>query len=174
MTVRISVLPICFGNILEATLMGKPLQNDLQLSGDMIKCRNKLERSLVLNVQQQQFDIDVPVELPVTSEEDFSKLEGFLMIEDNFRKMVTYLSSCRGKRSSVNSCLRHVMTNQLAMSYNYKGNRGKRAFEFTFLNRVIICAAKNVTGSHESEIVNAIKVWLKHSPQRRSLELKKD
>ncbi|XP_071574726.1 uncharacterized protein [Temnothorax nylanderi] len=91
-------------------------------------------------------------DLPLTTEDEFRKLELMLSekVPDNpdgreapalaYTYLKGRLSTIGGadQRSCVMNILKFVMTNQLAMSYNWKGQHNKKSFEGTKLREVIL------------------------------------
>ncbi|XP_039308173.1 uncharacterized protein LOC120358330 [Solenopsis invicta] len=89
-------------------------------------------------------------EFPLTTDDEFQKLE--LMLSEkiegnpdgqeslNYTYLTRRLSTIGGadQRSYVMNMLKFIMTNQLAMSYNWKGQHNKKSFEATKLREVIV------------------------------------
>ncbi|XP_018563990.1 uncharacterized protein LOC108905537 [Anoplophora glabripennis] len=113
---------------------------------------------------------DLPVNLPVQSEEDLNELCIYLSCKANVETLAKYLSSVGGSNLSnkINNILKRCISNEVARNYNFRGRReGKRAFQDLPLKEVVIRAAKlGHPDSTEIDIENYIKVWLKHAPQR--------
>ncbi|KAF5274637.1 hypothetical protein FQR65_LT16941 [Abscondita terminalis] len=117
---------------------------------------------------------DLPVNLPIKTEEDVKNLELHLIESCHSSALRLYLSTLGGKDvvSRTNNILKRCLTNSISTKFNYYGKRNlKLAFSNLKLNKVIIDAVK--ISSHnaaEYEIENCIKAWLKHAPQRLKAE----
>lgn len=119
---------------------------------------------------------NLPVLLPIDTLEQLEKLEKHLEVEENFKKLSTYMSSIGGKDlvSKVNGVLKKLISNGVAKYFNFYGKREKMPFKNLRTNAVVLQAIKtNSKGSTEKEIENIIKIWLKHAPQRDLLDSKK-
>ncbi|XP_050301563.1 uncharacterized protein LOC126739791 [Anthonomus grandis grandis] len=88
--------------------------------------------------------------------------------QDAKHLLVSYLSSLGGEGvvSKTNRILKELMTDKLASEFNFCGGHHKRAFKELQIINIIIDAVKVTTKSSTLDIENAIKVWLKHAPQR--------
>ncbi|CAG9812832.1 unnamed protein product [Phaedon cochleariae] len=128
---------------------------------------------------QASYNLDnLPVEIPLSSNEDLNILENFLKEDQNLRNLMSYLSSLGGKDHIVqtNNCLRRLLTNEFSCQFSFMGKRGgKKAFSDLLLKKCVIGAVtKNLPQIKERDIEDAIKNWLKHSPQRYHNELLKN
>ncbi|CAG9822097.1 unnamed protein product [Phaedon cochleariae] len=128
---------------------------------------------------QASYNLDnLPVEIPLSSNEDLNILENFLKEDQNLRNLMSYLSSLGGKDHIVqtNNCLRRLLTNDFSCQFSFMGKRGgKKAFSDLLLKKCVIGAVtKNLPQIKERDIEDAIKNWLKHSPQRYHNELLKN
>ncbi|KAK5639478.1 hypothetical protein RI129_011970 [Pyrocoelia pectoralis] len=119
---------------------------------------------------------NLPVLLPIDTIERLEKLEKHLEVEENFKKLSAYMSSIGGKDlvSKVNGVLKKLLSNRIAKHFNFYGKREKKAFQNLRMNALVLEAIKTSSkGATEKEVENVIKVWLKHAPQRDSLDSKK-
>ncbi|KAF5299881.1 hypothetical protein FQA39_LY11418 [Lamprigera yunnana] len=118
-----------------------------------------------------------PVSLPLQTAEDIFHFENYLLNNDNKRAVIFRLSRLGGKNlvTIVNNIMKYCLTNELACSYSFYGKRlNKRPFCGLHLKSVVIAAVQQVyRDSTENNIESAIKVWLKHAPQRLTSKLKK-
>lgn len=131
-----------------------------------VKTLLKNSRSLVV----ASLPNDIPVQFPIDDQERFKILEEYLKSEEKFNDLASYLSSLGGNGTTahVNRVMRLLMTNRLAKSYNFAGQRNdKVAFCNTLVKSVIIRAIQIKTPlTSQVEVENAIKIWLKHAKQR--------
>ncbi|KAM0732804.1 hypothetical protein ACS0PU_000965 [Formica fusca] len=120
-------------------------------------------------------------ELPLKSDDDFKKLEELLSKKTVYAggheipaPAYTYLkelllSTISGahQRASVMNMLKYVITNELAMTYNWKGQK-KKSFETTKLREVITDAAQMRFKKNNCDqcIKYAIQSWLSMAKSR--------
>lgn len=119
-------------------------------------------------------------ELPLKSDDDFKKLEELLSIKavdaggheipaPAYTYLKGRLSTIGGahQRASVMNMLKFVITNELAMTYNWKGQK-KRSFETTKLREVITDAAQMQFKKNNCDqcIKDAIQSWLSMAKSR--------
>ncbi|XP_031330462.1 uncharacterized protein LOC116178993 [Photinus pyralis] len=113
-------------------------------------------------------------DLPCNSQNDLDILDNYLEDKENLKCLMQYLSQVGGKEvvPKVNAILRKCLSNQLASKYSFLGSRlEKKAFANLHLKEAVVGAVKLGTSvDNELRIVNAIKEWLKHAPQRVKLE----
>ncbi|XP_050301322.1 uncharacterized protein LOC126739611 [Anthonomus grandis grandis] len=112
---------------------------------------------------------NLPVELPLNSQENLQILEHYLGEEEAFNNLALYLSTLGGNGmvSCVNKILRLLLSDILATAYNFAGQRSKQAFGTTKLNSLVIRAIQVTSPlTTKAEIENAVKTWLKHAKQR--------
>ncbi|KAK4886332.1 hypothetical protein RN001_002603 [Aquatica leii] len=102
--------------------------------------------------------------------EDLNQLEQYLTHDDNFASLTSYLASIDGKTLSTqtNRILKHILSDQLASSYNYFGlGNQKKAFSNLKLCQLVISSVKTISAhATEKDVEDAIKVWLKHASER--------
>lgn len=99
--------------------------------------------------------------------------------QQNRKSLSLYLSTFGGGDSTAtktNRILRHVFTNKLAKDFNYAGqNVSKEAFQKLHLNTVLIRSVQiKSPATTEHDIQKAIKIWLKHAPERLKEDLKRE
>ncbi|KAF5286257.1 hypothetical protein FQR65_LT12741 [Abscondita terminalis] len=127
-----------------------------------------------LNVPLSSLPRDFPTNLPLIDLNALECVEEYLKKIECFSKLVSFLSSLGGKdiTNTTNNILRHILSNEVACSYSYFGKRSnKKAFANLGIKRAVIDAVKsNFPPAKEKDIEDVIKVWLKHSPQRLTLE----
>ncbi|XP_046590252.1 uncharacterized protein LOC124293439 [Neodiprion lecontei] len=111
-------------------------------------------------------------EWPISSLDVFDAFNEMIQIEEHRSYLVRRLSTVGGpsQRQVVMNMMKLLMTNTLAMEYNWAG-REKRSFKKTKLRYIIIEAAKlackdNPVESSDLIIENAIKDWLKLATSR--------
>ncbi|CAH0546897.1 unnamed protein product [Brassicogethes aeneus] len=123
-----------------------------------------------------QLPDDLPVQLPLITQEDVIEFEKYITNNINKILVVSYLSRLGGKDlvAKVNSILKRCIINKLACGYSFYGKRqNKHFFANLKLKTLFVEAVQSECTSTEKEVENAIKVWLKHAPQRLQLEQKK-
>ncbi|CAH0546960.1 unnamed protein product [Brassicogethes aeneus] len=132
-----------------------------------------------------QLPDDLPVQLPLITQEDVIEFEKYITNNINKILVVSYLSRLGGKDlvAKVNSILKRCIINKLACGYSFYGKRqNKHFFANLKLKTLFVEAVQSECTSTEKEVENAIKVWLKHAPQSNdssklidnSLSLKSD
>ncbi|KAB0803363.1 hypothetical protein PPYR_00333 [Photinus pyralis] len=124
-----------------------------------------------------QLPNDVPVKIPIQQLLEIPIIEEYLSEEDHLCAMSAYLSTLGGRdiTTKTNTILRSVISNKVAINFSFLGTRNnKQAFTKLNLNKLIIRAVQLSTpNTPEHEINENVKVWLKHAPQRLTLENKK-
>ncbi|CAH0558904.1 unnamed protein product [Brassicogethes aeneus] len=129
------------------------------------------------NVIPNQLPEDVPVSFPITTLDDIVIFENYLNYNENLLAICKYLSTVGGRdlTGRVNSILKKLMCNEVAVNYSFFGSRSnKRAF-YDLKLKVLVIRAIQITspGVTEKDICTQIKVWLKHAPQRVQNENKR-
>ena len=102
---------------------------------------------------------NIPVQLPVTTQEELNVLEDFIQDKENLFALVSlyvlyflafikllfsqslYLSTLgsRDRTSQTNNVLRHLITDKVACTYSFRGTRKeKKAFHELLINKVVI------------------------------------
>lgn len=119
---------------------------------------------------------DIPVPLPLGSEEDLKKFEDYLTEKSHLDSLLSFYSQVGGHDPihKTNTILKKVISNQLACSYSFLGSRNnKKAFGQLLICKLIIGAVQNSTNQTDRQISDYIKVWLKHAPQRAKADILK-
>ncbi|XP_067204536.1 uncharacterized protein [Linepithema humile] len=121
---------------------------------------------------------ELPVSLPIKSLEDVIRIEEHLIDDANLSTLSLYLSTLgeHDLTTKINTILRKIFSNEVAIKYSFLGTRnGKKSFSALRLHRLMIRAVQfSSPNTPESNINDNIKIWLKHSPQRLSLERKRN
>ncbi|VEN62800.1 unnamed protein product [Callosobruchus maculatus] len=112
---------------------------------------------------------DFPTPIPLKTGENLKVFEDFLNTITQLKGFVNYLSKLGGKDvpSRTNRIMKEVLNDALARDYNFYGKRNKKAFCQLNLKKAVIEAVKlGDPSSTEKDIEDAIKIWLKHAPER--------
>nr|CAI5839671.1 unnamed protein product [Callosobruchus analis] len=112
---------------------------------------------------------DFPTPIPLKTGESLKVFEDFLNTISQLKGFVNYLSKLGGKDvpSRTNRIMKEVINDALARDYNFYGKRNKKAFCQLNLKKAVIEAVKlGDPSSTEKDIEDAIKIWLKHAPER--------
>ncbi|XP_046404798.1 uncharacterized protein LOC124170148 isoform X3 [Ischnura elegans] len=107
---------------------------------------------------------------PVTSHAKLEKVERFLDNKSNFAATMDYLSCyvLQDDAKSISVMMGKIMTNKLAVEFNYNGKPPKEAFNKLRLKEVILGAI--LLKHPESDLVvaeSAIKNWRKYAKKRK-------
>nr|CAI5828360.1 unnamed protein product [Callosobruchus analis] len=159
------------------TNVDKPAHEAILTYVIQIKEQNKQILSLLKNLQSGipeycHLPADLPVTLPINNlQQDIQCLEEYLSTSGNLSALLAFFTSKGVKGnvvSSTNIIMRHLMSDEIAVNFSFFGNRlGKRAFNYSVLKDVIIGSVKACCPpSKDKEIEDALKMWLKHAPQR--------
>ncbi|XP_018565275.1 uncharacterized protein LOC108906485 [Anoplophora glabripennis] len=114
---------------------------------------------------------NLPV-FPLKTLDEFLHLENLIRDDDTMKLyMVRRLAALGG--SGVESITRRIMkfliSNDLAINFNWKGRFSKKAFEHTRIMRIIYDAVKQTFPAREHSdmlVANTVKEWLKHAVTR--------
>ncbi|XP_025269900.1 uncharacterized protein LOC105259393 [Camponotus floridanus] len=140
---------------------------------EILKILKNKERSQGPNFQEP----NLPVQLPLKNFEEVTLLHDHINDNENFSELISYLSTLGGHdvTSKTNAILRKILTNEVASHYSFLGSKNqKKAFPTINLNRAVIRAVQiAIPQTSEDDVTVCIKNWLKPSPQRLTLELKK-
>ncbi|XP_032686624.1 uncharacterized protein LOC116851393 [Odontomachus brunneus] len=113
---------------------------------------------------------NIPVHLPLKTNENLCLLEGFIVDETNSYNLHSFLSTLGGRdiTSKTNKILKQLFSDELSQKYSFYGKRlPKKPFHSLLIKDIIIDAVKCTTpGANNQAIEDSIKVWLKHAPQR--------
>ncbi|XP_036141269.1 uncharacterized protein LOC105830832 [Monomorium pharaonis] len=144
-----------------------------------IKEQNKQMLALLTQIQaERQIYPDNPFDLRLKSYDDVKAFEEYLKAsKENCEKMISYLATLGGSGtvSITNRILKYLISDLAATKFNYFGSRSnKEPFHKLEIKKLILSAVlKNRQGIRDIEVENAMKVWLKHAPQRHKNMLKK-
>ncbi|KAF5277571.1 hypothetical protein FQR65_LT15947 [Abscondita terminalis] len=141
----------------------------------MIEEQNAQILTLIRQNNQNGFqstlrELSLNISLPLKTLEDLDNAEVNLLNKDNFTQLGLYLSSLGGNClvGKTNRILKELFADYLAAIFNFCGGKNKRPFK-----ELQICALvtlkKLIPDATILAIENAIKVWLKHAPQRIKL-----
>ncbi|KAK5638534.1 hypothetical protein RI129_012829 [Pyrocoelia pectoralis] len=146
-----------------------------------IKEQNKEILQLLKNrtsfTSNSEFPEDFPCTIPISDIKDLDNVEKVL----SENPCVAYFSTRGGKdlRTKTNNILRNLMTDELASNHNYYGllrkdrnDTPKKPFKKLKLNTVVIRSVKHNSDFTTDSIEAAIKLWLKHAPQRKQNKAK--
>ncbi|KAF5303245.1 hypothetical protein FQR65_LT19000 [Abscondita terminalis] len=115
---------------------------------------------------------DLPVQLPLSNVESVDILEQYLSNKENLSALSSYLSTLGGRDATtkINKVLRILMDDSIASLYSYYGKRqAKKPFcELSLKTAIVDCIKANTANTSEKDIEDAIKIWLKHAPQRQN------
>ncbi|XP_018572378.1 uncharacterized protein LOC108911826 isoform X2 [Anoplophora glabripennis] len=113
--------------------------------------------------------------VPITSIEDFYKLEEFLEVEDNFKKSVYEFSKIGGSNTYdfIRRVLSVIITNNLAQNFTWFGTKEKKAFQKLKISEVIIEAAGKCDIGDRKLVEEAVKKYLRRAKERAVFENKK-
>ncbi|XP_036138293.1 uncharacterized protein LOC118647037 isoform X1 [Monomorium pharaonis] len=120
---------------------------------------------------------DLAVEFPLKTREELQVLEDYLNSRQNKNAMSLYFTTLGGDSISTktNRILKLVLSNELAATFNFTGTNVKEAFQKLHLKNVIVHGVqKTLPLSTEKDVESAIKIWLKHAPDRIKEALKKN
>ncbi|XP_017161052.1 uncharacterized protein LOC103466981 isoform X5 [Poecilia reticulata] len=153
----------------EVLVMVKDLSRDVQF----IK-NNLAQSNITPGGTRGPANLVLPFQLPIASEEDFSKAESLLIEETVRQKMIARLALVGGTDSAnmIRRMLTTCMTNALASHFNWAGknhrcSQSKKPFKDTILQECLLAAARQfeprLTDQNYSETV---KKWFRYAPDR--------
>ncbi|KAK4885918.1 hypothetical protein RN001_002189 [Aquatica leii] len=153
-------------------------QNSSLIQELLIKVE-KMEQNLkyLVTMFQQQMGADLTIVndgnndlgLPITTVGDLTALNNRLEDVNELTKMCQFLQTAGGKdiQDTTRRVLSRIMSNNLAMLYNWSGRNDKTSF--SSLKKLLIVAvrknpfSKNAT---QQEIESVVKVWLRNASDR--------
>ncbi|XP_027877696.1 uncharacterized protein LOC114147462 [Xiphophorus couchianus] len=153
----------------EALVIVKDLSRDVQF----IK-NNLAQSNITPGSTQGPANLVLPFQLPIESEEDFSKAESLLIEETVRQKMIARLALVGGTNSAnmVRRMLTTCMRNALASQFNWAGKKhrhsqSKKPFKDTILQECILVAARQFEpGLTDQNYSETVKKWFRYAPDR--------
>ncbi|XP_067208411.1 homeobox-like protein HDP1 [Linepithema humile] len=106
---------------------------------------------------------------PVQTEEDLTRVDGYLNTEKNFNAAMNELSKIGGSSiyNFIQRALQMLITNNLAATYSWLGRRAKKIFNKLKLADLIIGSAKkSISNATNKDCEEAIKKWLRRAKER--------
>ncbi|CAH0547083.1 unnamed protein product [Brassicogethes aeneus] len=153
------------------------LLNKLDLKLDELSTDvNIIKRNMPRKETQPAVSLpEIYSEFPLHTEDQLKNFDKFLESDDNFSNFVNYLSSVGGDSSyeSVKRCLNRILSNEVAMKFNWEGLRSKRNFQVLRLCKALNDAVKKNLNVTDKQIEKDIKSWLKHAKERYEGTMKK-
>ncbi|XP_032442819.1 uncharacterized protein LOC116735213 isoform X5 [Xiphophorus hellerii] len=153
----------------EALVIVKDLSRDVQF------IKNNLAQSNITSGSTQgPANLVLPFQLPIESEEDFSKAESLLIEETVRQKMIARLALVGGTNSAnmIRRMLTTCMRNALASQFNWAGKKhrhsqSKKPFKDTILQECILVAARQFEpGLTDQNYSETVKKWFRYAPDR--------
>ncbi|XP_032408365.1 uncharacterized protein LOC116737394 isoform X6 [Xiphophorus hellerii] len=153
----------------EALVIVKDLSRDVQF----IK-NNLAQSNITPGSTQGPANLVLPFQLPIESEEDFSKAESLLIEETVRQKMIARLALVGGTNSAnmIRRMLTTCMRNALASQFNWAGKKhrhsqSKKPFKDTILQECILVAARQFEpGLTDQNYSETVKKWFRYAPDR--------
>uniref|UniRef100_A0A1A8S306 Si:dkey-65l23.2 n=1 Tax=Nothobranchius rachovii TaxID=451742 RepID=A0A1A8S306_9TELE len=116
----------------------------------------------------------LPIQLPITSEDDFNKAELLLKNEPDRQKMIARLALVGGTTSTcmIRRMLVTVLTNSLACKFNWAGKKrtphdSKQPFKDTMMQDCMFAAARQYDRHlTQQAFSDTVKKWLRYAPWR--------
>ncbi|KAK4886203.1 hypothetical protein RN001_002474 [Aquatica leii] len=155
---RIQSLESKMDHFIKLAVMNNRLIKEQQKSLDVIdgKFNQLLNRGTEAGfpIQNQTFGVDderileFKKIIPLSTEDDFNKLEEILLSESNeFKDCVVRFLSLGGSnqyKEAVRRIMASVLTDQVSVLYSYRGHKGKKVFQTKELSKLIISEFKNL------------------------------
>ncbi|XP_031357213.1 uncharacterized protein LOC116181090 isoform X1 [Photinus pyralis] len=154
---------------------------------DLFSCIKEQNKQILAWIQKQSNSSsesqinqnqDLPFVLPITKSADLATTETCIKEKEIFNLLVSHLSRLGGKdvTSKTNNMMRQLLSNDLATKYSFMGSRQeKKAFNDLLVKTAVVRAVQRSCTStvvSDDQVHTAIKIWLKHAPQRLQAELK--
>ncbi|KAG8178702.1 hypothetical protein JTE90_011628 [Oedothorax gibbosus] len=118
--------------------------------------------------------VKLPCRLPLTTVEELRQFDQILQDQDNFNIFRQHLCTFGGDclQRALSRILKNLVTQQLAVQFNWKGQRGiKLGFNvFTSINHLIfdvLSRNQDYFPATRYDVENGIKSWLKYAKQQK-------
>ncbi|KAK4883668.1 hypothetical protein RN001_006987 [Aquatica leii] len=161
----------------KSTIIEKKKPKKIYFLVDVVKIKanlkylkeNASEKIVTDTIKAIAFEEDL-FPFPVKTEEDLENLEVQLTKLSNEKKLIAILlNHAEGKSvpKVVGSIMTRVISNELASTYSWKGQKNKKPFQGKELAKAVIVSVLNKFPSEsKQDVIKSIQLWLAQSPTR--------